>query len=249
MRLVKYIGRKSVHIDSLYRTGTVWNGHGDIAEIRNDRAAQSMCDAHPDVYELVEHDSGLPRVLPPDVTDENVRSLYEKTVELPNGTRTVLLDAPRPALVDYARDELGLEIRDGHTRDDILRFIAEYEEVLEANRQAAAQHQRVDAGATAQTGAHDEAGVRASDGTEAPDNGGAVRDDSGPEVLRSDTGPASGTSGAETADPVDETTDRAPAATDPAPPAPPGGGLADVGAGNLPPVPDALAGLDTAFDA
>lgn len=46
---VMYIGRQPQHKDRLFRTGTRWDGPGDVQEVEDDIANQ-MVNQHPTVY-------------------------------------------------------------------------------------------------------------------------------------------------------------------------------------------------------
>lgn len=54
-RYIQYIGRKPLKRDSLYQTGVVWNGYGDIQPVAADAAPRLL--NHPDVYVEVDRET------------------------------------------------------------------------------------------------------------------------------------------------------------------------------------------------
>lgn len=137
MRLVKYIGTKSLQVDRLYGTRTVWSGAGDVQEIDDDESAERMCRNHPDTYALIERDGTTPTPTPLGALDHPAESvLRTTTITLENGKVVSLIDAPRRVLAEYARNEHGLAVTDGHTKSDILTFIANIEELREGTTDA-----------------------------------------------------------------------------------------------------------------
>jgi hypothetical protein len=48
---LRYVGRKPIKADSVARTGIVWNGHGDIQSVPDDKAGLFL--EHPDIWEPV----------------------------------------------------------------------------------------------------------------------------------------------------------------------------------------------------
>ena len=130
MKLVKYVGTKEYKNDRFFGTRQTWNGNGDVQEV-DDGRAQRMCAMYPEIWVLVERDAKPPKVLPPAAIDNPQNGVLFKTkLTLPNGAQVPLIEAPRSALVGYARDEFGLAVTDGHTKDDILTFIASIEELV-----------------------------------------------------------------------------------------------------------------------
>lgn len=137
--LVKYTGQKEVHVDTLFGTGLAWEGHGDVLEVRDEDAAARMVQYAPKTYEKVDELDGVPGALVPGVDEDTAGPLDEHHVQLPDGRVVRLVDAPRKQLAQYAREELGLAVQDGHGREAILTAIAN---VAEARARIAARAPR-----------------------------------------------------------------------------------------------------------
>lgn len=135
MKLVKLVhpGKTNGCIDTMYGTGVRWSHPGDVQEVADDAKALAMTKSSPAVYELVEHDPNPPKLKPAGLPDAKVGVLYETKVTLDDGSEVSLANAPRHDLARYA-DSIGLMVTEGHTRDDILRFIANLEEIRDPAR-------------------------------------------------------------------------------------------------------------------
>ena len=135
--LVQYVGKKKTHIDTLFGTGVQWLGNGDLQPVEDDKVGAKMCKLHPDVYREIHPTTEGPRHLAPNVRDEGA-FLETLTVVEASGETVRLIDASRRALVGYAETALGLAVLEAHTRDQILGFIANQEEVNDRMRRIAA---------------------------------------------------------------------------------------------------------------
>ena len=129
MKRVKYLGKKKLHVDDLFRTNKAWHGHGDVQEIENDSHAKRMCDVCPEVYELVEPVEGAPRWMPLEVRD-NPSFVDTLMVREHDDAMVLAKDASRFALARHANENMGLMIQDGHTKTEILGFIANIEHAM-----------------------------------------------------------------------------------------------------------------------
>lgn len=167
--LVRYNGVTDGYVESLFGTGIVWRGEGDVQEVKNERAARAMVTYCPGLYELVEPENGIPARRPAGLEAEQVKQVQGKMIgDVP------MLEASRRELVAYASDELGLAVADGHSREQILTAIANYEEV---SARVASPHLReratsVPEGGDAGAGVADGSGV----GAEAPGLSGEEQD-------------------------------------------------------------------------
>ena len=135
--LVKHIGSRAVQADTMYGSGRTWDGFGDVQEVENEQIARRMCECSPMVFELVDPLSKLPQPIPIGLDASQAENIDETTVALPDGRRVRLVDAPRKQLAAYARDEVGLNVLDGHTRADILTAVANVEEARARTAQRA----------------------------------------------------------------------------------------------------------------
>jgi hypothetical protein len=63
---VRYVGHKAQKRDTVYGTGIVWNGHGDVKKVP-ESIAQKMA-AHKDVWEIVEGEEPAEQVKQSTVT-------------------------------------------------------------------------------------------------------------------------------------------------------------------------------------
>lgn len=157
--LVKYVGRRVEQIDTMYRTATVWCGHGDVQTVPDDKA-RKMVAFHPDMYQEVQPEMKFPKVLPPQL--ESDPTVLEQTMVTEVTGETVrLVDASRTALAKYAREKFGIRVLDGHGKGDILTVIANIEEV-------AAGYETLPRGAEAEPAGAEQAAVAPAGGAARP---------------------------------------------------------------------------------
>ena len=100
MARVKYIGNKRVHIDR-FKTHKVWNGHGDIVEVEDERLARILCSTAPRTYQMVEGDGAddpVPDIKPenlefdvqPEAADIMIQEIQGQMVDLPSASRAAM---------------------------------------------------------------------------------------------------------------------------------------------------------------
>lgn len=124
--LVKYLGQKTCHADDLFGSHKVWSGHGDV-QLVNDEVAERMADTYPTIYAIVQAGDDAPKVVPAGVETDLLHTTM--VIEELNGQEVALIDASRLTVAKHATETLGIQIGDGHTKTEILKFIADYEEV------------------------------------------------------------------------------------------------------------------------
>lgn len=147
--LVRYKGNRERQLDSLFDTGVVWHGDGDVQEVP-DKAALALVTYCANNFERVEPESEAPKRVTPDPALTAVEAGRMLTI---GGRQVPMHEASRAELVRYAGDEYGLAVSDGHSREQIIQAIVDFADM--SARVASSQARALD---TAAEGSGAEAG-------------------------------------------------------------------------------------------
>lgn len=124
---VLYLGKKGMHADTLFGTGKIWNGQGDVQEVP-DEIGEKMVYLCPGVYE--EAKPNKPKEA--DVGQLGKETSVLDTILVKQGGKEVTLrQATRKTALAYAKDELGLQIPTSATKATILTLAANALEMRE----------------------------------------------------------------------------------------------------------------------
>ena len=140
---VQYLGGRETQIDTLFGSGCVWQGHGDVQVVENDNLAKEMDRLTMGLtYKVVGEgtDRKIPDPKSPEdkaaIDPETARTIYEPSLD-----REVPIDeASRAALVLKA-EELGLRVEDHWTRDELLDHVLDYWQLVENPKLQSAETQ------------------------------------------------------------------------------------------------------------
>lgn len=125
---VRYKGQKSMHVDTLFGTGKIWHGHGDVQEVTDEKVAEKMTYLQPSVYEEAKPE----RPAAADVGPLGKETSILDSILVKQGKKEVTLrQATRATAFKYARDELGLQIPKSATKETILTLAANALEMRE----------------------------------------------------------------------------------------------------------------------
>ena len=122
---VRYIGKRDLQIDELFKTGLAWQGEGDVQLVEDEAKAKKMAKLCPLTYQIVpdtEHepskttDKGKKAA---DMGDPMMQLLVPESVEEGNPTLVPARNASRLSLVKFA-ESLGMSVQDNRTREEIL---------------------------------------------------------------------------------------------------------------------------------
>jgi len=121
---VQYLGQKDVQVDRIFKTGTVWNGRGDVQLVKNEKIALGMAELG--TYRLLEdNDSGElpPEIDPKDQPGKAEGRLSGYTVPEPilGGRPVPVEEASLNALETHARN-IGLAFTEGD-RERLLHSV------------------------------------------------------------------------------------------------------------------------------
>jgi len=137
MPKVRYLGKKQVHVDQLYNTNLVWEGHHDVKFVSNESVAARMAENHPDVYEIVRGAVSKPVVAAAAVAA--TPKMERIRIQDINKTLVPATEATRESLINFARDQCGLQIAAGQTKAEILLTLENMAHLHDENTAAAAK--------------------------------------------------------------------------------------------------------------
>ena len=147
---VQYLGQKVTNVDTLFRTGLTWHGHGDVQFVDDDKIAKKMTTCCPGTYRLI--------------TNEEHQALLEKQasqtdptgyVEAMDPINTIMVMEPtmnqevplghasREAVVAHAHS-LGMRVEEISSRQEIVDNIANYMSLLDNPAILTAQQAQAD---------------------------------------------------------------------------------------------------------
>ena len=130
--LVKYIGKKKVAYDRLWKTGTIWYGPGDVQEVEDDEKAKLICGYSDELVKVDAESDDIQQGLKvpssgPDLLHTTI--VKEDDINV-NEVEVCLADATRGTLEKYATEKLGLRVLPGHTKLQILKYIGHSQKLL-----------------------------------------------------------------------------------------------------------------------
>ena len=108
--------------DRLFGTGVAWGGTGDVQIVDDDKKADRLLSV-PHLFEEVTPETEAVRPKGP-VPARSEHMLDALTVMEMDGIPVRAEDATRAALARHADKEMGLHVKDGHSKADILTAIA-----------------------------------------------------------------------------------------------------------------------------
>ena len=127
---VQYLGQKSVHVDTLFGTNIVWNGHGDIQEVGDDVAAAKMVAGCPLTYRnLTEGEEKK------DKRDAIVDARQELKgsgviVYEPGLDKEIPIEEASRLAIEMKAKDMGMQIDDVMSRDKIMCSVIDLVEAL-----------------------------------------------------------------------------------------------------------------------
>lgn len=131
MRIV-YLGKKPFQTDRWFKSGAVWNGHGDVQTVPDD-IGRKMIDKFPSIYGEAPADSALPGHEEGDPLalfgGGDAPSAIIDTVKIPDpladGGEVTLREAKFAPLKEWVEETFGVAIRVGTSRTELLDMAVE----------------------------------------------------------------------------------------------------------------------------
>jgi len=130
---VRYIGKRTMHADTLFKTGVCWQGEGDIQVIEDDDTAVEMARLCPLTYQIAAEvpakgadpsdDASAEAEKAPGPLDtimiEDGEDKYGDVITVP------LRGASRYAIYKYAEEQMGMKLPRSYTRSEVLDAVVD----------------------------------------------------------------------------------------------------------------------------
>ena len=123
MKLVKYLGLKSLNVDRVFDSGMMWRGEGDVQEVHDDELADKLVRHFPTVYKIVQAGENKKFQRLREVVEEDTDPLV--TIKIPDtdGTMVSIGEATYMALHNYVTEKMGLKVPESANRKELMNQI------------------------------------------------------------------------------------------------------------------------------
>lgn len=141
-KYLKMIWTKNHFIDNLYGSGVTWNGQGDVQLVENETAADRLLALDPKMFEEVTAETKALEAMQAPFSMKGIDAVSPSVLDgvivtEADGTELPALEASRDALARYASEELGLMVKDGHTKAYLLTAIGTAHTAIEKFKERA----------------------------------------------------------------------------------------------------------------